>query len=419
MNSNEFYINDLKMKDIIPYSRDMIYKNFTYNDNYLLNNIFELNYYNSSLSQSYKFITTCPEHLAEFFLDRNYCANDTIYLSYKKNLTDKEIKKQIPFYITFKGFEKNDHRPGIIGLDINNSDFILKLKQYSQINNYIWTIKYNNNIEEKGELIIGDFPHIYDKNNYNEDNLRNAKVIKLKYFSWRINIDDVYITTINKNKKEFYYLQINEIAIFSIEEFFIVGTNEYFKIIEDKLLKKYIDEKICKKQRHNKPGQYNLFFYFICYIKNKNKREELFNNFPSLTFYQKEMNYNFTLDSKDLFTIIPDGNRVLFNIEFSYGSDEWILGKPFFKKYQLIFNPDSKLISYYVNENIDKNMNLKKEDNNKIIVILFLIIVAFIIGIIFGRIICSKYNRKIRANELEDNYSYISKNTDMKNMNLK
>ena len=44
---------------------------------------------------------------------------------------------------------------------------------------------------------------------------------------------------------------------------------------------------------------------------------------------------------------------------------------------------------------------------------------AFIVGIIVGKIICSKHNRKIRANELEDNYSYISKNNDMKNMNLK
>ena len=97
MSTNEFYINDLKMKDIIPYSRDMIYKNFTYNDNYLLNNIFELNYYNSSLSQNYKYITKCPEYLAEYFLDRDYCANDTIYLTYKKNLTDKEKKIKFHF----------------------------------------------------------------------------------------------------------------------------------------------------------------------------------------------------------------------------------------------------------------------------------------------------------------------------------
>ena len=33
--------------------------------------------------------------------------------------------------------------------------------------------------------------------------------------------------------------------------------------------------------------------------------------------------------------------------------------------------------------------------------------------------ICSKYNRKIRANELEDKYSYISKDNNMQNLGFK
>ena len=80
------------------------------------------------------------------------------------------------------------------------------------------------------------------------------------------------------------------------------------------------------------------------------------------------------------------------------------------------------LISYYdnnnFNENYDNNKSFKKENKTKIIIVIILIILAFIIGIIFGKMLCSKYNRKIRANELEDNYSYISKNNNMKNINL-
>ena len=38
-------------------------------------------------------------------------------------------------------------------------------------------------------------------------------------------------------------------------------------------------------------------------------------------------------------------------------------------------------------------------------------ILVFVGGIIFGRALCSKYNRKIRANELEDNYNYIAKDS--------
>jgi hypothetical protein len=358
MGTDEFYFRDLMMKDIYPFAKNSIYKNFTFNDNYLLTNLFELNYYNSSLSKTYKYVTSCPEYLKKHSLDRDICANDTIYLIYKNSFTNEEIKNPIIFYLTFRGFEKNDHRPGIIGLYIKDSEFILKLKQYSVIDKYVWNFKYINNSYDKGELIIGDFPHIYDKNNYKVDNLRNAKIIIKKDLDWILNFDNIFIT-INKNKKEEYlYLEKNDTtAIFCIDEFFILATEEYFKIIEEMFFKKYLDEGISNKKTHKKKEDYHIFFHYFCYIKNKNKRDEFFNNFPSLTFYQKEMNYNFTLDYKDLFTIIPDNYRILFNIESYSDSKKWVFGKPFFKKYQLIFDSDSKIISYYINDNLEKNSN--------------------------------------------------------------
>ena len=131
------------------------------------------------------------------------------------------------------------------------------------------------------------------------------------------------------------------------------------------------------------------------------------------------MDYNFILNAKDLFTILPDGKRILFNINFLYNSNEWILGKPFFKKYQMIFNHDTNLISYYIkqshiNVNIKGN-NIIKWNGLKIILIIFLIIFLVAFGIMFDRFLCIKYNRKLRANELEDNFSYAAK--DSKNIN--
>ena len=104
MGSNEFYFKDLMMKDIYPFFKNSIYKNFTFNDNYLLVNMFELNYYNSSISKTYKYVTSCLEYLKKHSLDKDICANDTIYLKYKNSFTNEEIKKQITFYLTFKGF---------------------------------------------------------------------------------------------------------------------------------------------------------------------------------------------------------------------------------------------------------------------------------------------------------------------------
>ena len=49
------------------------------------------------------------------------------------------------------------------------------------------------------------------------------------------------------------------------------------------------------------------------------------------------------------------------------------------------------------------------------IIIIILIVMTFILGTFFGRVFCLRNSRKIRANELEDNYSYISKNINKEN----
>lgn len=215
--------------------------------------------------------------------------------------------------------------------------------------------------------------------------------------------------SINNDKDEYYYLQKNAIISFFIEESFIIGTIEYLKYIENIFFKKYFKEGICEKETHKKQNYKNDFFYFLCYIEDNNKKNKFFNNFPSLIFYQKEMNYNFTLDSKDLFTIIPDKKRILFNIIFcNNNSNKWILGKPFFKKYQLIFDAESKTISNYINQNVALKRVKKNEINIKLI--FSMIILAFFVGILFGKLFLIKYNRKLKANELEDNYSYLTNN---------
>ena len=173
---------------------------------------------------------------------------------------------------------------------------------------------------------------------------------------------------------------------FILKNFFIFGTNEYFGLIEELFFKKYINEQICHKKVHKYK---NIIYYFICYINGNKVREIFFNNFPSLTFYQKQMNYNFTLDAKDLFTIIPDNNRILFNIGFTNNSKIWILGKPFFKKYQITSNIKSNKIIYYSNSSLNVKEIKSNEISRKLLVIIFIV---FISGFLFGKIICFKYN---------------------------
>lgn len=420
----EMGTNDLVIKDILINSNSRRYSynqyknsNFSYNDNYLLNNIFQFNYYNSSSSKTYKFINKCYEFILDIALITNFCGNETLYLKQRNNLTKEEIYKPIVFYIIFKEFDNFDHRPGVIGLKMGDNQFISILKKSSEIKTYDWTINYKNFTEEKGEIIFGDLPHLYDKIHYKESNLKSAQIVRNNNEQYSLYFNS-YIKYKNNSN---YFIGLNEINSFYIEEFFITGTYDYFMFIENNFFQKYINEKLCFKYIYKKANYGDNFFYFICKIKNEKKREEFFNNFPDLIFYQKDINYNFTFDFKDLFTIIPDNERILFNIDFNYNAKRWIFGKPFFKKYQLIFNSDSNLISFYIESNLDKKENIQKKYNFKIIIVIILTIITFIIGIIFGREICSKYNRKIRANELEDNYSYISSNlnnNDKKEINL-
>ena len=86
---------------------------------------------------------------------------------------------------------------------------------------------------------------------------------------------------------------------------------------------------------------------------------------------------------------------------------EWILGYPFLKKYRFVFDPEKKIIGIPNRNFIIKTKNLNK---NQIIIIFLSLIIIFmlLIFIKFCLILKNKINRKIRANELEENYEYLS-----------
>ncbi len=118
------------------------------------------------------------------------------------------------------------------------------------------------------------------------------------------------------------------------------------------------------------------------------------------------MNFTFNLKNSDIWIKIGNYNYFMI-IQKQYYNDRWILGKPFFKKYNLIFEYDSKQIGLYTqtsNENNTKNQNQNS-------FIYLLIIIGLIIIIIFLVIVLYKcyiiLPRKKRANEMNDDYEYI------------
>ena len=424
MRTQDFVIKDIQRNEQIDNIENKNSQQIS-NGNYLLEPLLKKKYYNSKLSDSFTFVEDCYDFLNIYLPIKNVCGNETVYMNKKKNINDASKTSQVNFYVKLKRLESYDHRPAIIGLNYY-SKFISDLKKNEEINGYDFTFKYTNKLEDKGELIIGDLPYIYDSNNYQEKNMRSAKLNKDLTIKWSLEFD--VIISSKKNNQNDYYLELNEISYFYIEEYFITGSNIYFNYIEENFFKKYIENNKCKRGIHKKQNNDNNFFHILCYIDNENERKEFFDEFPTLILYQKEMDFRFKLNASDLFTIIPDGKRILFNIDFTYNSNKWILGKHFFKKYQLFFNSDSNLISYFIQtSDLENNIEITAKNGKgwKIVLIILLIIVAFSIGIIFGRALCAKYNRKIRANELEDNYSYVANdnkkndnNNDLKGLNI-
>ena len=109
---------------------------------------------------------------------------------------------------------------------------------------------------------------------------------------------------------------------------------------------------------------------------------------------------NFTFNENDLWYNFE--GRKYFLVLFQNYGEVWYLGKPFFKKYQIVFDQDSSVFGFY-NENIIKSSYY---NYNWIIIIFLIIIILGLIGYIFNYFL--KTPRRKRVNELLEEIDYIS-----------
>ena len=95
-------------------------------------------------------------------------------------------------------------------------------------------------------------------------------------------------------------------------------------------------------------------------------------------------------------------------IQQKNGFKIWTLGRIFMKKSEFYFDSHKKIIGYFETINIKKENKLNINFFDKIKWYLF-IVVGIAVGIFIGNKIREK-KRKLRANELEDNYEYLENN---------
>ena len=286
--------------------------------------------------------------------------------------------------------EESYYNNGNININSENKEIksiIAQLIENKIINKPIFSIKYTS--KNKGELIIGDFP--YPNNN---------NLLKMMLDISKSNNDDKW----NMKMDNIFYgknILFDNIGTFIVDleiETGVMVTGILFKeYIEKEYFNKYIEKKICKEMTIN--FELYTYIYFECNDNiNINEHDELI-------FNSKELGFNFRLNYNDLF--------YKFNGKFYYliffinkHSSNWIFGLPFFNKYQTVFDlaSNEEKIGFYI-DNIN-NFNDKNNSiliNMKIILFVCLLVIGFLFYIIYFKL---RGQRKIRANELEENIFY-------------
>jgi hypothetical protein len=335
-----------------------------------------------------------------------------IYDNKKKDTNDKD--KKINSYYLNIGFQIINQKK--IN-ERNKYNFIYQLKKRNIIKNYDWCIFFekgkneNGNflynpdelINAKGKLLIGDLPNNYNPNNFNENQLLTTySIYNNQVFKWGLEFSSIYYNISSNITRK---ITINDVQL-NINNYLILCPMIYYYNIKRDFFDYYISKKICKVYQGR---EYKTFY---C-EKSENFNATNLEEFPTLYMNHKDFQYTFEFTYEDLF--VEKDNQYWFLVALSiYNTDmeEWFMGIIFLRKYNLIFNQDTKTISYY---NIKLSTSKKKEFiiNEKFvgyIIIIFIIIVLSILLIIFGLYICKK-NLKIkerkRLNHIYD-FDYIN-----------
>ena len=367
---------------------------FSIESNSLNNKFYEPNKSSSFVNSNNQF-TFYEENYKSGF----YCTDQFKFINNLNNLKKEEIYNNVTF-MYINEFSKpnnnyyidinNNELSGIIGLQYPKSypifNIFKSLKDKNIITKNIWSIKY---INSQPYLILGENPYITD----NIEEKRTNSYSTGYYNYWYLFFNDIKIGNIKLNEER--------IAQYSPQIGVIIGVKEYKNYIK----KIFFDELINKNKCSEKSINFNkkIYSYYEC------DNDININNFEKLEFIHQELSYIFILDKNDLFIDVNDKKYFLciFPEENRYQNENnWILGTPFVKKYNFVFDQDIKKILFYdENTNIKSNYESSKMSKFTLTIIIILSLITFLIFLyILIKIIFKP--KQIKANELEDSFNY-------------
>lgn len=395
-----------------------------------------------------------PKKSLTFLLNKNTKGMTAEDLFLFKDENNKNILKNIhiPFSLDLDLGEINEETEFIGELGLNSKfglkdrkcpNFMSELKKKKNIKEKIFSLVYN--YETEGYLFIGNSLYNIDANKYKKNNFFKINVNRDKNgVKWNIIFDKVYIhdsflegnsTLSNKSNGGKIYLNAKQVNI-KIDQKIIIGTSEYKKMIDNLYFNKLIKSNICKYEII--PFNSRNYYIYSCtallfatfetsYPDDDYYQEPVYHylHFPSLIFQSYTLRYSFELKYEQLFQLL--GERFYFMVIFdsdeeNRNSQEWTIGEQFIKKHTFSFGVDRKSILFYnekqFNDKFEENdifegANeidiLSKRDNKNIFIIIILIVGAICFSILsFYLGIKIRERRKKRANELRDEYEYIS-----------
>ena len=266
--------------------------------------------------------------------------------------------------------------------DDYNINFLKQLKEKKVISNYTWNLKYLDN--NNGIITFGSFPHMYN-NLFLKENLRfTSTSFNENNLDWNIFFDKI----IFNNNKEQIIFKGSTICELNLERDLIKAPFEY----------KFIFIKYIFNQSKCEEINVNTNIFYVC-----DKKTKIY-KLPSIQFKSRDLNFTFEMTYKDLFKEI--NGKLFFLIYFNKLDKNqfkfWILGKPFIKKYQFIFEQEKRLVGFY--QIIENPISYFKLQVTLICILSSIIIILWILVFRFF-----KYKiRKKRINEIDDIYDYSS-----------
>jgi hypothetical protein len=258
---------------------------------------------------------------------------------------------------------------------------------------FLFNFSNSNSNSDEGLFILGNKPHIYSPNNFDENDLYSFYT---KYI-YEFNLDLINFYINNNLTSENIYIKINpDIEGFQFPENYFFLFYNFFE--------EYFSNNICEK------GIYYIYTNIFCH---ENFTQEMIKSFPKIEF--KYLNISLTFYGEDLFYKYK--NKFYFKILGRGTEKHFDIGRLLLKKYFIPFNPESRQIFFYKNKEKKENNDIEEEKDKKttksyleikyiiiIIVLSILLMILVPIGFYLGKKMYQ--NRKRKAYELNDGYDY-------------